>query len=131
MNASFFALLWGCSPNEGKRTYENPRELQTIEDIYWLEVTHAPDPPVTGEHQLEVLLMNVDQTAAVLDASISVEPYMPSMSHGIGEQPSVVNLGEGFYTIDFSYSMPGEWELRFVISSILGTDSVSPVYEVQ
>ena len=119
----------GCERE--KRTYENPRELQTIEDIYWLEVTHSPDPPVTGEHQLEVLLMNADKTAAVLDANISVEPYMPAMGHGIGEQPSVVNIGEGVYTIDFSYSMPGEWELRLVIVSILGTDSVSPLYEVQ
>ena len=130
MNVSSFILLWGCSLNDAEKTYKNPRELQTVEDIYWLEVTHTPNPPVSGEHQLEVLLMNAAKTDVVRDATISLEPYMPSMGHGIGEEPSAVNVGEGAYTIDFSYTMPGEWELRLVITSALGTDAVSPLYEV-
>ena len=130
MTAYFFVLAVGCSQLDTKDQLENPRYLRSVEGLYELEIHHEPHPPVSGPHQLGLLLSAADGLLPVADALLSVEPYMPSMDHGIADEPSVVELGEGFYQIDFAYSMPGEWELRLTIDADPGLDRVAPVYEV-
>jgi hypothetical protein len=53
----------------------------------------------------------------VTDASIRVEPWMPSMGHGsTGSVDPAPGPTPGVYAGSLSFSMPGDWETPFVVS---------------
>lgn len=94
-----------------------------------------------GEFSVEVLLPdkkvemgvnNVDliihdkQDKDVAGALVTVEPWMPSMGHGVMEKPVVNEKGGGLYNIsNVVFSMTGDWELKIRIISGETTDSVT------
>ncbi len=61
------------------------------------------------------------------DARISIQGGMPEHRHGLPTQPRVTrSLGGGVYEIEgVRFSMGGWWELRLVIESAAGNDSVT------
>ena len=61
----------------------------------------------------------------VAGAKITVEPWMPSMGHGVMERPVVNEKGGGLYNVDnVIFSMTGDWELRLEITSGQISDTV-------
>jgi len=65
--------------------------------------------------------------APVEDASIFVDGGMPEHGHGLPTAPRVTKrLGEGAYQVEgVKFNMGGWWELKFLITSAAGTDSVT------
>ncbi len=61
------------------------------------------------------------------DAKISISGGMPEHRHGLPTQPRVTkSLGGGVYEIEgVRFSMGGWWELKLVIESAAGNDSVT------
>lgn len=61
------------------------------------------------------------------DAKISIQGGMPEHRHGLPTQPRVTrSLGGGVYEIEgVRFSMGGWWELKLVIESAAGNDSVT------
>ena len=63
----------------------------------------------------------------VEDAKIAIDGGMPEHRHGLPTQPRVSrHLGDGVYEIEgVRFSMGGWWELRLVIDSPAGNDSIT------
>jgi hypothetical protein len=54
--------------------------------------------------------------APVADATLAVEPYMPSMGHGAsGSEAPVAGAVPGIYAGSVAFSMPGDWEATFTV----------------
>jgi len=84
-----------------------------------------PDKKVEmGVNRVDLIIHNrEDQDVA--GARITVEPWMPSMGHGVMERPVVSEKGGGLYNVsNVIFSMTGDWELRIEISSESTTDTV-------
>lgn len=79
--------------------------------------------------QLQTLPVRVldAQGNPIDDASISIQGGMPEHRHGLPTQPRVTrSLGGGVYEIEgLRLSMGGWWELKLVIDSPAGIDSVT------
>lgn len=63
----------------------------------------------------------------VEDATILVDGGMPEHGHGLPTAPRVTKrLGDGAYQVEgLKFNMGGWWELKFLITSAAGTDSVT------
>jgi hypothetical protein len=84
-----------------------------------------PDKKVEmGVNRVDLIIHNrEDQDVA--GARITVEPWMPSMGHGVMERPVVNEKGGGLYNVsNVIFSMTGDWELRIEITSESTTDTV-------
>ena len=64
---------------------------------------------------------------AVTNATIEVDGGMPQHGHGFPTNPRVTkNLGSGMYEIGgLRFNMGGWWELKLVITTAAGTDTVT------
>ena len=71
-----------------------------------------------------------DETA-IEGATITATPWMPSMDHGIAEEPSSQETEAGLYNIQFEFSMSGVWEVQIDIDADLGSEQVVIPIEVQ
>ena len=81
-----------------------PRRMQSLQ----LEVRDAEGRPVEA-------------------ATITVDGGMPEHGHGLPTQPRVTqHLGDGIYTVEgVRFNMGGWWELKFGITTPMGTDTVT------
>lgn len=95
--------------------------------LYRLTLTPEPDPPVAGDAALTILVEDPDDGAPIEGAAVEVEPWMPSMGHGVSDPPVIAEEGAGVYRATWEYSMPGTWE---VVVTIDESDSLSVTYEV-
>ena len=68
-----------------------------------------PNPPSRGETTLEVLIADLDGKP-VSDAAISFDIDMTNMSHG-RNVTSASSLGDGRYSGDVHFLMPGPWRV--------------------
>lgn len=68
-----------------------------------------PNPPSRGETTLEVLIADLDGKP-VSDAAISFDIDMTNMSHG-RNVASAASLGDGRYSGDVHFLMPGPWRV--------------------
>lgn len=118
--------LTGCVDEAGP---EGPRSVTTDEGLYALVVEVHPDPPQAGDVDLTVEIRS--DGAAVEGATLLIEPWMPSMGHGITEPPTIQEAGGGRYDATFVINMPGTWELRLSVDGPAGPDETVLVYEVQ
>ncbi len=110
---------------------DDPTTRLTADGLYRVTATPTPDPPVAGENELQLTILDADTEAPLTDASLTVEPYMPSMNHGIMGEVTISALGEGVWVAAWSYSMPGPWTVTVTIDAEAGTDDVVFEYEVQ
>lgn len=75
-----------------------------------------PDPPTTGTNALGLELRQGG--GPVVDAMVTLEPWMPAHGHGSSKAPLVTNLGAGAYRAEDIYlTMPGYWELTIEVSA--------------
>lgn len=104
--------------------------VTTDAGLYVLDVTATPDPPVTGD---QILTLDVTDPDAepVIGATLDLTPWMPDMNHGIANAPTVVEEGDGVYTAEFAWSMPGYWEVVVQVTRDDQTDQATLAFEVQ
>jgi len=101
---------------------------------YHMELTLSPAEPVAGEDVTATLnVLNHHESTPVTGAAVDMTPWMPMHDHGINDEVSVSELGEGDYEGTFAFSMPGSWELRLDLddSGELGADTAVATIEVQ
>lgn len=85
------------------------------DDAEGFDVTATPDPSpaVAGADVTWTVEITDSETGdAVEGATVTVSPWMPSMGHGIAEDPEVTEAGDGLYDATFLVPMSGTWELR-------------------
>ncbi len=90
--------------------------------------TLQPRQPLRLRQLQTVPVLLVDASGRPIDgAAVSVEGGMPEHAHGLPTQPRVNrSLGGGVYEIEgVRFSMGGWWELKLVIDSPAGADSVT------
>lgn len=120
-------LLFACSEPDDTAS---GGALVTEQGLYELDVVMDPDPPASGPSTLTVEIRAAATGEAELGAELTVSAWMPDHGHGLGEEP-VVTEADGVYTVALSWSMPGHWELTFVVDGSQGTDEVMMDVEVQ
>lgn len=98
--------------------------------VYVLALATDPSPPVTGKTTLHIRVGAGDTAAPVEGATVAVVPFMPEMGHGISGDTDLVELGDGRYTAEWYYPMAGEWEVEVSITSDLGDDVTTAIFEV-
>ena len=90
------------------------------------EVAIAPEAETIEQNALHswVVTLSTPQGEMVDGAVIAVDGGMPQHRHGLPTAPQVTEqLGQGRYRIEgMKFSMSGWWELKFDISSALGSD---------
>lgn len=93
-----------------------------------VDVFAAPDPFVRGESSIEIVLTSTASGAPIDGASIVMQPFMPSMTHGASTQPTFVGSGGGVYVAhDLVMIMAGAWELRTTLSGSIADTFVADV----
>jgi|HubBroStandDraft_6_1064221.scaffolds.fasta_scaffold959447_2 hypothetical protein len=95
-----------------------------------VEVRTAPQPPVAGMNEAELVVSDSRTGQGVDGLSLGVVPWMPAMGHGTSIVPSVTAQGNGRYLVtNLSLFMPGTWELRTTVTGPV-SDHVAPAFQV-
>lgn len=130
--STLFALalaLAACSSDpapDGKK----PSVIPTDQGHFGLHLTPSPDPFVSGDNSLDLELSD-SGGAMVSGGHVAIEPWMPAMGHGVSVVPDVTELGAGAYHAEHvTFSMPGQWELRFTINAAGVEDHATVPYDV-
>jgi len=124
------AFTTGCADVEPVSRLERVDEAVTDGGLYALTLSPVPDPPVAGPAALELLVTDLDGFA-VEGAGIALDIWMPDHGHGVSQPPIVSDRGDGEYTAEWTYSMPGYWELTVEVSGPEGEDNVVVAYDVR
>ncbi len=102
----------GCGDTSGSDDQTSASGVYEGDDGLMLDLAFAPDPPQAGEVDLMIDATVDDEPLE--DATIDIEPWMPAHSHGSNTEPVVHHEGDGHYHVDdLTFSMAGQWELRF------------------
>lgn len=118
MLASVLSLA-ACGSETGAQT------LMSDGGAYQLELVLSPAEPVSGEDVEASVQVRTDaDMASVSGATVALEPWMPAHDHGIPDEVSISDDGDGLYTGTFAFSMPGSWELRVQVDDELATGRV-------
>ncbi|TSC25240.1 FixH family protein [Corallococcus sp. Z5C101001] len=81
-----------------------------------VEVRSAAVPLRRGVQVLRVQVTDAASGKPVPDVVLAVQPWMPSMGHGIEEVPRVIAREPGTFDVtELDLFMPGVWELRFTL----------------
>jgi hypothetical protein len=81
-----------------------------------VEVRSAAVPLRRGMQAFQVRIRDAASGKPVAGVVLSVQPWMPSMGHGIQEVPRVTEREAGTFDVtDTDLFMPGAWELRFTL----------------
>ncbi|GHG67152.1 FixH family protein [Comamonas sp. JC664] len=89
---------------------------QSASGRWHLTVRSAAAPLKRGPQRFTVRVTDATTGKPMQQGTLGVEPWMPTMGHGISERPRVTALKEGeFEVTDLDLFMPGRWELRFTI----------------
>lgn len=86
-------------------------------------VSASPAPPEKGENTYTIKLTDASG-AAVDDATLIVEPFMPAHGHGTvpASYAGKAKGADGVYELDpMDLFMPGTWELRVTVTGADGT----------
>ncbi len=135
MRAVFFILfvvfysLAGCTTT-GTRSYEYSQEPEkskftkhyadshfkvTDKGLFSIEMVVKEKELKTGVNTVD-LIIHGENDRDVVNADITVTPWMPEMGHGVFEQPVITEKGGGLYNVEnIILIMGGHWELRLNI----------------
>lgn len=102
---ALLCLLLGCTP-----TADFDGIVDGDNGLVEFDITFDPTPPTAGPVVASIVLTDLATDAPITDAVVTVEPYMPAMGHGSGEV-IVTEEGDGLYAAQWSFSMPGAWEV--------------------
>ena len=85
-----------------------------------VDVTLTGEDPIVGENTFSVEVRDAAGALAA-DATLLVEPFMPSMNHGSGTEPTVTANGDGtFVATAVVFTMAGAWDVTFTASTPAG-----------
>jgi hypothetical protein len=129
--AGLLLALPACGDGGGDESNSGGGATPSESGLYQGTFTFDPDPSITGDNTLHAMLSTAEGEA-VTDATVSVEPWMPSMGHGSSTTPVVHDMGEGNYHIEsLTFTMPGSWEVRIEVDAVQGEDGFVLPREVQ
>jgi hypothetical protein len=81
-----------------------------------VEVRSTAVPLRRGMQAFQVRLRDAGSGKPVSGVVLSVQPWMPTMGHGIQEVPRVTEREPGTFDVtETDLFMPGVWELRFTM----------------
>lgn len=84
---------------------------------FQIEVRARQGPLKRGPQTLRFVVTEAKTHAPATGLQLAVEPWMPSMGHGLSDTPQVSATGPGqFQVADLDLFMPGVWELRLRLS---------------
>lgn len=84
-------------------------------------------PPATGPVTADLAVSRVDG-AALGDAVVALDVYMPEHGHGVTPPPATTQTGEGAWTSEWVFPMAGTWELTLDVHA--GGDTDARVFDV-
>ena len=90
--------------------------------------TLEPSEPLRTRKLLSVRLRLEDSTGRAIEgATIAVDGGMPQHGHGLPTRPRVTRaVADGTYAVEgVRFNMGGWWEMRFLVTTTSGTDSVT------
>lgn len=127
MLVAFGAFVARPGAESPKSELDQSRSRKTANGLYVAAI--APEIPdiKQGELHAWVLTVTTPDGKPVDDARVEIDGGMPDHNHGLPTSPEVTrHLGDGRYRIEgMKFSMSGWWELRFDISSAVGSDSIT------
>ena len=124
-----FVLGCGAEPD---KEISSPIQAQASRGgLYYIQVENEPHPPVAGATHMALNIWDVEQVHIIEDADVVVTPWMSDHGHGVSDEPEVVEDVAGEYAVSFAFSMPGPWDVTFLIDGNLGSDEVVFSYEVE
>jgi len=121
-------LFIACADVEDSRL-ERVDEAVTSAGLYKLSLSPDPDPPTAGPAGLWIVVTDADEQP-IEGADITLDPWMPEHGHGASQAPVVSDLGGGDYFAEWTYSMPGYWEITLDVTGPEGADDVVLAYDV-
>ncbi len=120
-------LAYVAMPTPPKPDLDQSRTRTSANKLYVVSI--EPEQPDIRQGELHAWIATVKTADGkpVDDASITVGGGMPDHNPGLPTAPQMTeHLGEGRYKIDgVKFSMTGWWELRFDVSSAVGSDTVT------
>ncbi len=97
---------------------------------FQVEVWARQLPLKRGPHNLRIVVTETQTRKPAAGLQLSLEPWMPSMGHGLQDTPQVVAAGAGqFQVANLDLFMPGVWELRMRLSGA-ATDQATVVLKL-
>lgn len=90
--------------------------------LYTLDVQWTPEPPVSGDVVLGIVLGDAATGEPVTGATLDLTPWMVDMGHGVQGDVVETEIGEGSYEVAFAFSMPGPWQITVDIIGPAGQD---------
>jgi len=115
--AEFPSLTVADSGRAKPFTYTDPVTSSTTKYVASLNFDAAPK---VGLNRVKVTLHRMQDAmtfVAVNDATIVLDPEMPSMGHGSPGSVNPTLASPGLYDGQLSFSMPGDWETTVTLSS--------------
>ncbi|MEM6925998.1 MAG: FixH family protein [Myxococcota bacterium] len=123
--------LGACSSREAEPTVQgNPASVRTAAGAYTLELP-PPSKRFSSQGEVDLEFGVSGPSGAVTGAQVSLEPWMPEMGHGIWNPPVITEIGDGRYRAKWTFSMSGDWELRFEIQGVEGKGTAVVEVEVE
>lgn len=77
----------------------------------------SPDGVARGLNRFQFSVLDASDATPANDLELRMQPFMPAMGHGTGDEPDVRFAGVGVY--EFSgvlLNMAGRWQLRTTVS---------------
>ena len=110
-----------------KPEIDQSRSRTTTNGLYLSAIEPEAPEIKHGELHSWVLTLKTPDGKPVDDAKIAIGGGMPDHNHGLPTSPEMTeHLGDGRYRIEgMKFSMSGWWELRFDISAMPGSDTVT------
>ncbi len=111
------------SSHKFTRHYKNSLFKLTKNGLYSVEMVLKKGMLKKGTNELNLIVHN-SKNQEVVEAEVTVQPWMPEMGHGIDIEPVIKEKGGGLYHVtNLILPMGGHWELRITISKDKITDT--------
>ena len=98
---------------------------------YNIDVSIIPRRAVVPNTHVSVLIRSKADDSIVTDAKVSIWAVGPVGSTDLGPLPAENRFAPQFYETDLKFDLVGEWQINVAVDSILGTDSIGLVLEVE
>jgi hypothetical protein len=108
-------------------------DAMSDDGLYHVEFFPTPSTvTVDGETTFMVHVMEVATDIMIPTGTVTVDPQMPSMGHGIdGPYDAMAMEMDGMFEVAFQFTMPGTWNLHAHIDADAGVDDATVAIEVQ
>jgi hypothetical protein len=95
----------------------------TDNNLYSLEIVIPEKHLKMGVNTIEIIVHH-STGGDVSQAELTVTPWMPSMGHGVMQQPVITERGGGLYSVEnVILSMTGHWQLQVKVAKDDKVDS--------